>query len=75
MRRYASPAAFRAAVEARLRARPRRLGVEAYVLRRQAALERVHARTSADRWSHRSGMVQIAGRRSRCTSAVTRVSP
>jgi predicted nucleotidyltransferase component of viral defense system len=59
MRRYASPAAFRAAVEARLRARARRLGVEAYVLRRQAALERLLARiskTSPGRWAVKGGL-------------------
>ncbi len=41
MRRYDNPAAFRAAVEARLRNRAHRLGVAAYIPRRQAALERL----------------------------------
>ena len=44
MREYATPQAFRAAVEARLRDRARSLDVAAYVLRRQAALERLMAR-------------------------------
>jgi len=44
MRQYDSPAAFRAAVDARLRTLARRLGVEARVLRRQAAFERLSNR-------------------------------
>jgi len=43
---YATPHAFRAAVEAKLRDRVRSLVVAAYVLRRQAALERLVARLS-----------------------------
>lgn len=39
MREYATPAAFRAAVEATLRERARRLKVPAYIVRRQAAWE------------------------------------
>lgn len=59
MREYGSPAAFRAAVDARLRSRARRLGVEAYVLRRQAALERLIARLSKiapERWALKGGL-------------------
>lgn len=44
MREYATPSAFRAAVEARLRQRAGRLGKPTYVLRRQAALERLAVR-------------------------------
>ncbi len=43
MRQYSSPAAFRAAVDTRLRSRARRVGVAAYIVRRQAALERLVA--------------------------------
>jgi len=46
VRDYATPAAFRAAVEARLRERARRVDVPTYVVRRQAALERLAARLS-----------------------------
>lgn len=59
MRQYGSPAAFRAAVDARLRSRARRLGVEAYILRRQAALERLTARLSEvapGRWALKGGL-------------------
>ncbi len=59
MRQYASPAAFRAAVDARLRELGRRLGVEAYVLRRQAALERLVARltkAAPGRWAVKGGL-------------------
>lgn len=58
LRKYASPQAFRAAVEARLRERARNLGVAAYVLRRQAALERLMARLSRiapGRWAVKGG--------------------
>jgi len=58
VRDYATPAAFRAAVEARLRERARRLGVPTYVVRRQAALERLMARLSkvaAGRWALKGG--------------------
>lgn len=54
MREYATPAGFRAAVEATLRDRARRLGVPAYIIRRQAALERVIVRltkVAPDRWA------------------------
>lgn len=44
MRQYRSPAALRAAVDERLRRRARHLGVAAFVVRRQAALERLMAR-------------------------------
>ena len=59
MRDYATPAAFRAAVEARLRDRARRLGVLAYIVRRQAALERLIVRlgrVAPDRWAVKGGM-------------------
>lgn len=44
VREYATSAAFRAAVEVKLRERARRLGVAAYIVRRQAALERLMVR-------------------------------
>jgi len=59
MPEYATPAAFRAAVESRLRQRARRLGVPAYILRRQAALERLIVRltkVAPDRWAIKGGM-------------------
>lgn len=58
MREYATPRAFRAAVEAKLRDRARSLDVAAYVLRRQAALERLVerlSRTAPDRWAVKGG--------------------
>jgi predicted nucleotidyltransferase component of viral defense system len=59
MREYASPAGFRAAVEATLRERARRLGVPAYIIRRQAALERLIVRltkVAPNRWALKGGM-------------------
>ncbi len=59
MREYATPAAFRAAIEATLRERARRLGVPAYIVRRQAALERLIVRltkVAPDRWALKGGM-------------------
>lgn len=59
MRRYDNPAAFRAAVEARLRNRAHRLGVAAYIPRRQAALERLIARlmkVAPGRWALKGGL-------------------
>jgi len=59
VRDYATPAAFRAAVEARLRERARRLSAPAYIVRRQAALERLVARLSKvapDRWAIKGGL-------------------
>ena len=59
MREYATPAAFRAAVEATLRDRAHRLGVPAYIIRRQAALERVIVRltkVAPDRWAVKGGL-------------------
>ena len=53
-----TPAVYRAAVEARLRERARRLGVPTYVVRRQAALERLAARLSKvapERWALKGG--------------------
>jgi hypothetical protein len=59
VRQYDSPPAFRAAAEARLRSRARRLGVAAYILRRQAALERLMARlmrVAPGRWAFKGGL-------------------
>ena len=58
MREYATPAAFRAAVEAKLRERSRQLGILAYILRRQAGLERLAVRlmkVAPDRWALKGG--------------------
>jgi hypothetical protein len=44
VREYATPSAFRAAVEAKLRQRAGRLGAPTYIFRRQAALERLAVR-------------------------------
>jgi hypothetical protein len=58
VREYATALAFRAAVEARLRDRARSLNVAAYVLRRQAALERLVVRLSRiapGRWAVKGG--------------------
>ena len=59
MREYATPAAFRAAVDARLRERARRLSAPAYIVRRQAALERLLVRltrVAPDRWALKGGL-------------------
>ena len=59
MREYDTPAGFRAAVEATLRERARRLGVAAYIIRRQAALERLIVRltkVAPDRWALKGGL-------------------
>ena len=59
MRDYATAAAFRAAVEARLRERAKQLSAPTYVVRRQAALERLLARLSKvapDRWAIKGGL-------------------
>lgn len=58
MREYASPAAFRAAVETRLRHRARRLEIPAYIVRRQTGLERLMVRltkVAPDRWALKGG--------------------
>lgn len=58
-RRFASPAAFRASVESRLRAHARSAGVPVVVVRRQAALERLLARlmkAAPDRWALKGGL-------------------
>lgn len=58
MRDYATPAAFRAAAEAKLRERARQLGIPAYVLRRQAGLERLAVRLTTvapGRWAIKGG--------------------
>lgn len=59
MREYATPAAFRTAVEARLRERAHHLSAPTYMVRRQAALERLLARLSKvapDRWALKGGL-------------------
>ena len=59
MRKYATPAAFRAAVEARLRERARRLFEPAYIVRRHAALERLLVRltrVAPNRWALKGGL-------------------
>ena len=59
MREYATPAAFRAAAETRLRERARRLSAPAYMVRRQAALERLLLRlmkVAPDRWALKGGL-------------------
>ena len=58
MREYATPAAFRAAVEAKLRERARHLRVPAYIVRRQAGLERLTVRLTTvapSRWALKGG--------------------
>ena len=70
MHEYGSAAAFRAAVEAKLRERAHQLGVPAYVLRRQAGLERLMARLTAlapGRWALKGGFALETrlGRRAR----------
>jgi hypothetical protein len=59
VREHATPAAFRAAIEAQLRDRAHRLGIPAYIVRRQAALERLMvrlARVASGRWAVKGGM-------------------
>ncbi len=59
MRQYDSPAAFRAAVDERLRNLARRLGVDAFILRRRVALERLVARlmkVAPGRWALKGGL-------------------
>jgi predicted nucleotidyltransferase component of viral defense system len=59
VREYATPAGFRAAVEATLRDRARHFGIPAYIIRRQAALERLIVRltrVAPDRWAVKGGM-------------------
>ncbi len=59
MRQYASPAAFRAAIDARLRAYARKIGAPVMVVRRQAALERLMARlmgVGPGRWALKGGL-------------------
>jgi hypothetical protein len=59
VREYTTPAAFRAVVEARLRDRAHRLGAPVYLLRRQAALERLIVRLTRvvpSRWALKGGM-------------------
>ncbi|MFV2045485.1 MAG: nucleotidyl transferase AbiEii/AbiGii toxin family protein [Anaerolineales bacterium] len=59
MREYASPAAFRAAVDTRLRNYARKAGIPVQVVRRQAALERLMARLAHDaprRWALKGGL-------------------
>jgi len=59
MRQYASPGAFRAAVDARLRAHAQRAAVPVMAIRRQAALERLMARlmrVPPGRWALKGGL-------------------
>jgi len=59
MRKYPSPAAFRAAIDTRLRNRARKVGVPVQVVRRQAALERLMARlgqVAPERWVLKGGL-------------------
>jgi predicted nucleotidyltransferase component of viral defense system len=59
VREYGTAAGFRAAVEATLRERARRLGAPAYIIRRQAGLERVMVRltkVAPDRWALKGGL-------------------
>ena len=59
MRQYPSPAAFRAAVDTRLRNHARQVGVPVQVVRRQAALERLMARltqVASGRWALKGGL-------------------
>jgi predicted nucleotidyltransferase component of viral defense system len=56
---YPSPAAFRAAIDTRLRNYARRVGVPVQVVRRQAALERLMARlaqAAPGRWALKGGL-------------------
>lgn len=59
MRQYPSPAAFRAAIDTRLRNYARKVGVPVQVVRRQAALERLMARlahVAPGRWALKGGL-------------------
>jgi len=59
VREYASPAAFRAAVDTRLRNYARKAEIPVQVVRRQAALERLMARFAKDaprRWALKGGL-------------------
>lgn len=59
MAEYATPAGFRVAVETRLRERARLLHVLAYVVRRQAALERLMVpmiKVAPNRWAVKGGL-------------------
>ena len=59
MREYASPAAFRAAVDTRLRNYACEAGTPVQVVRRQAALESLMARLAHDtprRWALKGGL-------------------
>jgi hypothetical protein len=59
VREYATPSDFRAAVESRLRERARRLGVPAYLIRRQAAVERLIVRltrVAPGKWAIKGGI-------------------
>jgi len=59
VRQYPSPAAFRSAIDSRLRNYARKVGVPAQVVRRQAALERLMARlarVAPGRWALKGGL-------------------
>lgn len=71
-RKFATPHAFRASIESRLRKHARSLDVAAYIVRRQAALERLIVRLSMaapDRWALKGGMALETrlGRRARAS--------
>lgn len=59
MREYGTAHGFRAAVDAHLRAHARQLGVATYIVRRQAALERLLVRlgeAAPNRWAIKGGL-------------------
>ena len=59
MRQYPNPAAFRAAIDTRLRSHARTAGIPVQVVRRQAALERLMARlarVAPGRWALKGGL-------------------
>jgi len=59
VRPYPNPAAFRAAIDTRLRSYARTTGIPVQVVRRQAALERLMARlarVAPDRWALKGGL-------------------
>jgi len=59
VRQYPNPAAFRAAIDTRLRSHARSVGIPVQVVRRQAALERLMARlarVAPGRWALKGGL-------------------
>ncbi|WP_324715335.1 hypothetical protein U7230_08050 [Carboxydochorda subterranea] len=58
-RQFTDAASFRASIEGRLRAHARKLGIQAVVVRLQAALERLMARlvvVAPGRWALKGGL-------------------